>query len=81
MTLKESTDDVKYHIDRVNIQNIDGNTTKDNLRNFDIDNYFSSEKIKNDFACQYVEIMKGMDTPEDYIPQWIREIKNFYTSA
>ncbi|QQS59307.1 AAA family ATPase [Candidatus Peregrinibacteria bacterium] len=68
----------KFLIKDENIQNKVGNTTKENLRNFEIDNYFVNEEIKNNFAKKYIEIMKTEEKPKDFLPSWINEIKEFF---
>lgn len=56
----------------------DGNTTIENLRNFDIDKYFSSENIKINFAHKYIEVMEGNESPKDFVPGWINQIEVFF---
>jgi predicted ATP-dependent endonuclease of OLD family len=77
-TLKELGVDEKYLTNEGDIQDINGNTTKENLRNFEIDNYFSNEETKNIFAKKYVEVMSKMPHPESYIPNWIVQLREFY---
>ncbi len=67
-----------FLINELNIQNIDGNTSKENLRSWDIDNYFSSEEIKNTFADKYVEILSKEQDENKYTPQWVKMIKDFF---
>ena len=59
------------------IQDNDGNTTQENLTNIHINNYFRNVN-KNDFARKYTEIIKSKQNSESYIPNWIKEIKNFF---
>ncbi len=70
---------VEYEFLKCDIQNINGNTTKNNLRNWNIDSYFIDGKVKNNFAKKYVEIMEEGDS-DDFVPGWINEIKEFFNS-
>lgn len=70
--------DAKYHITEDDIINAKGNTTITNLRNFEIDTFFTSEVIKNQFALDYVQVMEGIESPEEYIPNWVTEIYEFF---
>jgi hypothetical protein len=67
-----------FLINQENILNPIGNTTIENLRNFDIGSYFKTEEVKNNFAKKYVETMCAMEEPEPFIPDWIEEIRKFY---
>lgn len=77
-TLEALEVDDKFKIYEENIQNIEGNTTKENLRNFDIDSYFSDENTKNIFAKKYTEIMNNDDEYKQLLPHWINEVKEFF---
>jgi predicted ATP-dependent endonuclease of OLD family len=77
-TLKTLTTEEKFNIDESKIKNINGNTTKENLRNLDIEEFFESEIIKNEFAKKYVKIMDEMVNSNEYIPKWVNEIKTFF---
>ena len=69
----------KYKI--TNIQNEHWNTSfEKNFRSFDIWDYFKEDNWDNKikFARKYIEIMTSKDNPDQYIPQWINEIKQFY---
>ncbi len=79
-TLESLGIDEKYLIDDGAIQNLSWNTTKENLRNFDIEWYFSSEKIKNDFANKYIETLNKENNSLEFIPIWINEIKTFFNT-
>lgn len=76
-TLEALQVEEKFLIKEENIQNKTGNTTKENLRNFDIDSYFTTEDIKTFFAKKYVEVMGKEENKENFIPVWITEIKKF----
>lgn len=78
-TLKNLSVANKFLIEESSIQIRDGSTTKDNLRNFDIDNYFDSEAIKDSFAKKYISLMDLEENPEDYIPKWVTEIREFFS--
>ncbi len=63
------------------VQNSNGNTTPENLRNFDIKEYFTDEGAKNDFANKYIDILgnkKGK--AKEFIPEWVEEIKEFFNN-
>lgn len=78
-TLQSLSVDAKFLIKKDSIQVTDGSTTKDNLRNFEIDNYFDNEGIKDAFAEKYISVMDEEEYPEKYIPGWVTEIKNFFS--
>ena len=80
-TLEELDVDEKFLIPYENIQDTSAGTTKENLRSFEIDDYFSSESIKNEFASKYIEIMGIMESEDSSLnltPNWLNEIKEFY---
>jgi predicted ATP-dependent endonuclease of OLD family len=79
-TLRNLSAADKFLIKEENIQVIKGSTTKDNLRNFDIDNYFGDEdEVKKIlFAKEYVSLMAKENNPEEYIPNWVTEIREFF---
>lgn len=77
-TLDELKVEEKFLIIKDNIQNIDGNTTIENLRNFNIKEYFFNEVIKNDFAKKYIEIMQEKENANKFVPKWIKEIQIFF---
>lgn len=77
-TLEELQVEDKFLIEVGDIQNTKGNTTKENLRNFNVDNYFSSEDIKNTFSKKYVEIMRRETNEKEYTPDWVSGIKSFF---
>ena len=77
-TLDELWVEEDFLIKEENIQNIEGNTTIENLQNFKIIDYFSDEKIKNDFSQKYIEILKREDLQKNHTPQWINEVKSFF---
>lgn len=68
----------KFLIKIEDIQNSEGNTSKENLRNFDIDDYFTNEDIKNTFAMKYVEVMGAEGDPQAFSPGWVKDIKLFF---
>jgi predicted ATP-dependent endonuclease of OLD family len=77
-TLIELDVDKKYLINQDEIQNVEGNTTITNLRNWDIDNLFSDEKIKDEFSLKYIQVMsKKFD--DSFTPSWVNEIKEFFS--
>jgi predicted ATP-dependent endonuclease of OLD family len=63
------------------IQDKNGNTTQENLENYNIYKYLENGN-KSDFARKYVEIMKSKEEngscPKDYIPSWVSQIEEFY---
>jgi predicted ATP-dependent endonuclease of OLD family len=77
-TLLRLAVDEKYLIQEDEVQNIKGNTTIINLRNFDIENIFSDEKIKDDFALKYIQVMEE-SFGDEYTPTWVKEIKDFFS--
>lgn len=80
-TLSELLVEGKFLVVETNIKNKKGNTTKENLRNLDIDDYFSTEEIKNNFAKKYIEVMNEATKEEEYIPEWINKIKLFFNDT
>ncbi len=74
------SNDDKFKIEDSNIQNMNWNTTKENLRNFDYLDFFSTEESKTKFSKEYIEKMKKELIQEDYIPSWVKEIKTFFNS-
>lgn len=77
-TLENLGTEEKFLIRKEDVQNKNGNTTKENLRNFDIYDYFSTEDKKNSFAKKYIEIMDKENNPQEFAPSWIKEIKEFF---
>lgn len=77
-TLDSMTNDEKYKIN-VDVTKISNTDFYKNLRNPDLDEFFKindgENKIK--FAKKYIEILKN-NYSDDYIPSWIKEIKNEY---
>jgi hypothetical protein len=77
-TLIQLAVDEKYLIDEDGIQNLKGNTTTTNLRNWEIENYFSDEKMKGEFALKYIQVMEE-HFDDKYTPTGAKEIKVFFT--
>ncbi|MGQ4002027.1 AAA family ATPase [Francisellaceae bacterium CB299] len=65
------------------IENEKGNThfTK-NLRNLDIEKFFKENNGENKiiFAEKYIDIMSQKDAPNQYIPKWIDEIRDYFNN-
>jgi predicted ATP-dependent endonuclease of OLD family len=76
-TLIQLKVDDKYLIDKDDIQNIKGNTTTHNLRHWEIENLFSDEKIKDDFALKYISVMAENFNDEN-TPTWVKEVIDFF---
>ena len=76
-TLKRLGVDEKYIYEENNIQNTDGNTTISNLRNWDLQTFFSDEAFKDDFALKYVDVMNE-SFDDSYLPSWVKEIKDYF---
>jgi predicted ATP-dependent endonuclease of OLD family len=76
-TLKRLNVDEKYIYDEENIQNVYGNTTISNLRNWDLKTFFVDERLKDDFALMYVVLMNE-SFDDSYIPNWVKEIKDYF---
>ena len=51
-----------------------------NLKNWDIENLFTSEEQKNNFSKKYIDVMKEELKQDDFIPSWIEELKTFFNS-
>jgi predicted ATP-dependent endonuclease of OLD family len=77
-TLIQLEVDGKYLIDKDGLQNIEGNTTTGNLRNWDVENYFSNEKMKDEFSLKYIQVMDE-HFDDKYTPTWVKEIKDFFS--
>lgn len=75
-----------FWLDKEKIIEKKWNTTRENLRNFDFENFFNIEKTKIEFAKKYIEYMNRIEKGEfsgygnvsDYTPSWIHEIKDFF---
>ncbi|MCK5040047.1 MAG: AAA family ATPase [Candidatus Aenigmarchaeota archaeon] len=78
-TIEKLTTENKYHIST--IENNNGNTHF--IKNFDntkLENFFKENDGENKilFAKKYIELMKKEDKPKKFIPDWIKEIKEFF---
>lgn len=79
-TINELDVEEKYKIKK--IERINGNShfTK-NFKNLEIENFFKENKGENKavFAQKYVKVMNTEEKPNDFLPNWINEIKNYFT--
>jgi len=69
--------DPKYLITLAEVQNIKGNTTNNNLRNWYAESLFTDENIKNKFASKYIEVMADK-FDDSYTPSWVTEIRDYF---
>ena len=69
----------EYKISR--IENETGNTDFiKNFKNIELEAFFKEDDGGNKvlFAKKYVEAMKKIDKPEDFIPKWVNEVRTFF---
>jgi len=69
----------KYKI--ITIENGNGNSDFiKNFKNLELENFFKENDGSNKvlFAKKYIETMESEDQPENFIPAWINEIKNYF---
>lgn len=78
-TMESLNPEQKFLIEEDKIQDKEGNTTAENLKNFDIADYFKTEDIKISFSQKYIEVMKTDMESDKLIPTWIKEIKEFFS--
>ncbi|PKH01097.1 hypothetical protein CXF72_18865 [Psychromonas sp. MB-3u-54] len=67
----------KYLVGEDQIQNVKGNTTISNLRNWDLEKFFLDEGVKDDFAAKYIQVMINQ-FDDTYIPTWVAEIRKYF---
>lgn len=77
-TMESLNPEQRILIEEDKIHDKEGNTTAENLKNFDITNYFETEDIKISFSQKYIEVMKTDIESDKLIPTWIKEIKEFF---
>ena len=79
-TIEALTDNLDYHI-QITVNESGNSDFIRNFRNVDLENYFKEDEGNNKilFAKKYVKICERDDPTKDMIPNWVTEIKDYFT--
>ena len=79
--MQKLTNEQKYKInDELDLQKTHKTDFSASFNNYYINEFFAENDGENKikFARKYIEILKSKTDIDDYIPNWVKEIKNFY---
>jgi len=79
--LHSMTNDKKYRIDDdIKVEQLKNTDFSASLENYKINHFFDENTGKNkvEFAEKYIAELKSLSNAQQYIPNWIKKIKEFY---